>query len=160
MPLRETLTGARFLDWVGLLARFIVGGVWIYAGWLKAFNPYSAGAAVRAYRLFPNDLATIIGQTLPWIEIGLGLLLVLGLFVRISAVISILLFLAFIAGIASAWARGLTIDCGCFGGGGQVAPGETKYLQEIIRDTGLIVLSAFLTWRPVSKWALDGNRLA
>ncbi len=41
---------------------------------------------------------------------------------------------AFIIGISQAWARGLTIDCGCFGGGGQIGAAETRYPQEIARD--------------------------
>ena len=51
--------------------------------------------------------------------------------------------IVFIAAVSSAWARGLSIDCGCFGGGGQVAAGQTKYLQEILRDVGLLALAAF-----------------
>ena len=43
----------------------------------------------------------------------------------------------FIIGISQAWARGLTIDCGCFGGGGNIAAAQTQYPQEIARDVGL-----------------------
>ena len=50
---------------------------------------------------------------------------------------STLLMVAFIVGISQAWARGLTIDCGCFGGGGQIGAAETQYPQEIARDVGL-----------------------
>ena len=50
-----------------------------------------------------------------------GVCLVLGLLTRAAAVLSALLFVAFIVGIASAWARGLQIECGCFGGGGTSA---------------------------------------
>ena len=57
---------------------------------------------------------------LPFVEIVLGVLLVLGLFTRPAAIVSTLLMVAFIIGISQAWARGLTIDCGCFGGGGQI----------------------------------------
>ena len=61
----------------------------------------------------------------------------------------------FIAAISKAWARGLTIDCGCFGGGGQVAKGETKYLEEILRDTGLVILAIYLVMYPRGKFSLD-----
>jgi uncharacterized membrane protein YphA (DoxX/SURF4 family) len=144
----------RWIPWIGLVARLTIGIVWLIAGGLKAFNPYSAGAAVRAYEIFPVDLATTIGQILPWIEIGLGVLLILGVYTRTAAAFSAVLFLAFIAGIASAWARGLTIDCGCFGGGGFVEPGETKYLQEILRDIGLILLCGLLVLRPRTRLSL------
>lgn len=147
----------RWVPWAGLIARLTVGGVWIVAGWLKAFNPYSAGAAVRAYEIFPPDLATRIGHALPWIELAMGALLILGIFTRPTAIASAVLLGAFVIGIASAWARGLTIDCGCFGGGGTVAAGETKYLQEILRDLGLILLCALLALRPRTAWGLDSR---
>ena len=62
-----------------------------------------------------------VGHLLPVLEVVVGLCLVLGLLTRGAAVVSALLFVAFIVGIASAWARGLQIDCGCFGGGGTTA---------------------------------------
>ncbi len=64
----------------------------------------------------------------------------------------------FIIAIAQAWARGLNIDCGCFGGGGAVEPGQTKYLQEILRDLGLVFLAAYLIRYPSTKFSLDRNQ--
>jgi len=61
----------------------------------------------------------------------------------------------FIIAIAQAWARGLSIDCGCFGGGGTIDPSKTKYLEEILRDTGLALLGLYLLRYPVSKFALE-----
>ena len=58
-------------------------------------------------------------------------------------------------GIAQAWARGLTIDCGCFGGGGQVSADQTRYGEEILRDVGLLLAAAFLVRWPHSRLALD-----
>ncbi|HRA27737.1 MauE/DoxX family redox-associated membrane protein, partial [Ornithinibacter sp.] len=69
--------------------------------------------------------------------------------------VSTLLMVAFIIGIAQAWARGLTIDCGCFGGGGQVAAGETKYGTDIARDATFALAGAWLWWRPRSLASLD-----
>ena len=139
---------ARVKDVLGLLARLILGGVLIYAGAVKVGKPRTSQRAVQAYDVLPYDLAGWVGLILPFAEIVLGLLLVLGLFTRLAAAISALLMAAFIVGIAQAWARGLTIDCGCFGGGGQVTAGETAYPQEIARDLGLALCGAWLWWRP------------
>jgi hypothetical protein len=68
-----------------------------------------------------------------------------------------LIMIAFVIAIAQAWARGLNIDCGCFGGGGAVEPGETKYLQAILRDIGLVFLAGFLIRYPLTKFSLDKN---
>jgi hypothetical protein len=66
--------------------------------------------------------------------------------------------IVFIIAIAQAWARGLNIDCGCFGGGGAVEPGQTKYLQEILRDIVLVFLAAYLIRYPTTKFSLDKNQ--
>ena len=110
---------------------------------------------MQAYELFPMELAKWIGLALPFVEIALGLLLVLGLFTRIAAIASTLLMVAFILGISQAWARGLTIDCGCFGGGGQIGANETKYPQEIARDAAFALTGAWLWWRPRTLASLD-----
>jgi len=151
------LTRENFLPWLGLAARLALGGVLVVAGAIKIPYPYKAAAAMRAYELLPNSFASFFGYILPWFEVGLGLLLILGVATRISGLIGALLMLLFIGAISSAWARGLTIDCGCFGGGGQVAAGETKYLQEIIRDIALAVAGFYLYFRPDSHFALDNR---
>ena len=158
MKLPTFLTDTR-LNWFGLFARLTLGGVIFAAGALKVTTPYKSAAAMRAYELLPISIANFFGYALPWFEVGLGALLILGVATRLSGFIAGSLMIAFIFAIASAWARGLSIDCGCFGGGGQVAPGETKYLQEIVRDFGLAFLSFYLYWRPHTKWALEpGSR--
>ena len=142
-------------DWFGLLARLLTGGVWIVAGALKLPHPDDSVRAVRAYDLLPEAVVPAVGHLLPVVEVVIGLCLVVGVLVRGMSVVSALLFVAFIIGIASAWARGLSIDCGCFGGGGQIPDAAEKYPGEIARDVGLLALSAWLVVRPRSRLALD-----
>ncbi|NBR94110.1 MAG: DoxX family membrane protein [Actinobacteria bacterium] len=150
-------TKENLLPWIGVVARLALGGVLLVAGAIKIPYPYKAAAAMRAYELLPNSFASFFGYILPWFEVGLGLLLILGVATRLSALLCGLLMLLFIGAISSAWARGLTIDCGCFGGGGQVAAGETRYLQEIIRDIALAVTALYLYFQPHSRFALDNR---
>jgi uncharacterized membrane protein YphA (DoxX/SURF4 family) len=131
---------------LAVLARLVTGGVWIWAGAAKLSDPYGAVLAVRAYQLLPSGLATTVGHLLPTLEIVVGAALVLGLLTRGAAVISGLLFVAFIIGISSAWARGLQIDCGCFGGGGFDPDAASKYPWEIARDAALLLASVFLVF--------------
>lgn len=145
----------RVRDVVGLLARLFLGIVLIVAGAAKVGHPVTSQRAVQAYQIFPFELAGSIGLVLPFLEIILGVLLVLGLFTRLAAAVSTVLMVAFIIGISQAWARGLAIDCGCFGGGGQIAPDATKYPQEIARDLSLALAGAWLAWRPRSLASLD-----
>jgi uncharacterized membrane protein YphA (DoxX/SURF4 family) len=110
---------------------------------------------VRAYEILPISIANFLGVVLPFFEIAIGLLLILGAGTRISAALGGFTMVIFIIAIAQAWARGLNIDCGCFGGGGSVAPGQTRYLQEILRDAGLAALALFLIRYPLTKFAVD-----
>jgi uncharacterized membrane protein YphA (DoxX/SURF4 family) len=144
---------------VGLLARMLVGGVWVVAGALKLPDPNENVRAVRAYDLLPEAAVPVVGHALPILEILVGLCLLLGLFTRVAAVVSALLLMAFVVGIGSAWGRGLSIECGCFGGGaGPAANAAAKYPWEIARDVGLLALSVWLVRRPRTPWATD-NRL-
>ncbi|QIG42075.1 DoxX family membrane protein [Nocardioides anomalus] len=142
-------------EWAGTLARLVTGIVWIVAGGLKLADPYASVEAVRAYDLLPESLVPTVGHLLPVVEVVLGALLVLGLLTRGAAVVSALLLAAFIVGIASVWARGLSIECGCFGGGGAKEGADSAYPWEIARDSGLLVLSLFLVWLRRSRLALD-----
>ena len=141
--------------WLTLLARLILGAVLLVAGALKVPNLPKSAMAVRAYEMLPIPMANFLGYTLPWIEIGLGLLLIVGVTVKISGALGGLTMLAFIIAIAQAWARGLSIDCGCFGGGGTIDPEDTKYLSEIIRDIGLMGLGIFLYLYPKGRFAIE-----
>ncbi|KRF17679.1 DoxX family protein [Nocardioides sp. Soil797] len=141
--------------WFALGARLLVGVVWIVAGALKLPDPAASVRAVRAYDLLPESVVPVTGHVLPVVEIVIGLALVLGLMTRLMAVVSGLLFVAFIIGIASAWARGMQIECGCFGGGGYSTDATGDYPWEIARDTGLLLVSGFLVWCRRSRLALD-----
>lgn len=141
--------------WIGLFARLILGGVLFVAGYLKVSAPDKSQMAVRAYEMLPISVANALGLVLPFAEVAIGALLILGSLTRAMAALGGFTMVIFIIAISQAWARGLNIDCGCFGGGGAVEPGQTKYLQEILRDTGLALLAAYLIRYPVTKFSVD-----
>jgi uncharacterized membrane protein YphA (DoxX/SURF4 family) len=149
--------GGRRADSVGLLARLVLGGVLLVAGALKVTVPSVSARAVRAFQILPFDFAGYVGYALPVVEIAVGLLLIIGLFTRVSAAVGGLLMLAFIVGISSAWMRGLSIDCGCFGGGGTIGAAQTQYLADILRDAGLVACAAWLVARPRTAYSLDSR---
>jgi len=143
------------LRWTGLLARLIVGGVWIYAGALKVGDPEASVAAVRAYQLLPMGLADTVGRVLPMLEIVVGVCLIVGLLTRVFGGLSALMQLAFIIGIASVWARGIEINCGCFGDGGPNPNASEQYPWEIARDAGLMALSLLLVVLRSTPYTVD-----
>jgi uncharacterized membrane protein YphA (DoxX/SURF4 family) len=144
-----------YQPWLTLIARLILGGVLLAAGGLKIGNLQKSAMSVRAYELLPVWLANFFGYVLPWIEIGMGLLLIAGVAVSIVGLLGALTMFAFVVAIAQAWARGLSIDCGCFGGGGQVDPEDTKYLSTILRDIGFLLLGVYLYYFPKGKFGIE-----
>lgn len=143
------------LDVVGTVVRLGLAAVWLTSGILKAVDPDQTYVAVRAYDVLPMAGVEIVAAILPWFEIALGVLILIGAGLRLVAALSAALLLMFIAGVVQAWARGLSIDCGCFGGGGAVAAGQTAYVQELLRDIGFIVLAAWMIVRPRTLLSLD-----
>lgn len=152
---RSPLASVGGLGWIGLLCRLVLGAVLIVAGALKVGDLDQSVLAVRGYQVLPYDLAVVVGYVLPPLEIFVGALLVLGLFTRWAAVLGGLMMAAFVVGIAQAWIRGLSIDCGCFGGGGEVAPDQTRYAVELARDVALLAVAAFLVAFPRTPFALE-----
>jgi uncharacterized membrane protein YphA (DoxX/SURF4 family) len=144
------------LDVIGTLFRLGLATVWLITGALKAGDPNQTQTAVRAYKVLPDTLVNPVAGVLPFLELAFGLLVLLGIGSRLMGVLSALLLLVYIAGVAQSAARGLTIDCGCFGGGGQVSAGQTHYTQEILRDTGFLVLAVWLAVRPRTLFSVDG----
>jgi uncharacterized membrane protein YphA (DoxX/SURF4 family) len=114
-----------YQPWLTLVARLILGGVLLAAGGLKIGNLQKSAMAVRAYEMLPVGLANFLGYVLPWVEIGIGLLLIVGVAVAISGLL------------------------------GALDPEDTKYLSEIIRDIGLLVLGIYLYYFPKGKFGLD-----
>lgn len=151
----SVLANPRHRDVLGLLARLVLGGFVLVAGLLKVAELETSARAVRAYQLLPYDLAGYVGYALPILEVAVGALLVLGLFTRGGAAVGGVLMAVFIVGIASAWARGLSIDCGCFGTGGTIAAAQTQYPQEIARDVGLLACAVLLVLRPRTALSLE-----
>lgn len=144
----------RIQPYLTLVARLAMAAVLIYSG-LTKIHPAENVIAVQAYKLFPDSVSTVIGYGQPYLEIAVGLLLLVGLASRFVALLAALLMLIFIAGIISVWARGMTINCGCFGGGGTVAAGQTHYLREILRDVGFMIIAGWIAVFPRCRVSVD-----
>ena len=150
----------KYQPFITLVCRLLLGGVLLVAGGLKSFKPSESAGAVAAYKILPTNLAHLIGYALPWLEIAIGILLIIGLSTRFAAVIGTGVMIIFIAAIISVWARGILIDCGCFGGGGEVDPSKAAeahgaYLKEILRDLGLALCGTYLYFFPYGRLSIE-----
>jgi uncharacterized membrane protein YphA (DoxX/SURF4 family) len=97
------------------LLRLILGVLLLVTGALKAGHAPALASAIAGFRLLPGEIVAPMALVLPYFELLLGLYLVIGLFTRIVAWISVVQFVLYAAAIASAAIRGIPANCGCFG---------------------------------------------
>lgn len=138
----------RAIIWIG---RLVLGGIFIYAGYAKIFLPIMhprppIGVAlaffaltVGSYQLLPPWGVNLVAHTLPFAEIVLGLLLIIGRQLRVWATLATLLILGFFAAVVRSYAMGLQINCGCF-----AAP-EPLTVWTVVRDGLLAALALVMT---------------
>ncbi|MCL1898314.1 MAG: DoxX family membrane protein [Micrococcales bacterium] len=142
--------------WVSLLLRLAIAAVALWAAIPKLVDIAQAQRATAAYQIFPVWASDLIGIAVPVVELAIAICLLAGFLTRYAAAVFGLMMVAFVVGIASAWARGLNIDCGCFGGGGELpADQAAKYGLEIARDVGLAAAATVLMIWPSSPASID-----
>jgi uncharacterized membrane protein YphA (DoxX/SURF4 family) len=124
-----------------LIARLIVGGVFVYAGILKMSSPLEFADEIAAYQLLPASAINPLALGLPFFEITCGLLVMAGFHIRIGSTGISAMLLMFMGAIALALKKGLLIDCGCFGGHSWF---ESNLWVALGRDGLLLLLAAFI----------------
>src|SRR5438105_2746182 len=97
------------------IVALIIGGIFIYAGVIKAMDPVGFANDIDNYKILPWPLAVRLAFYLPWLEMLCGLALILRFFYRGGLFILTALISIFIIASVIAKARGLDVTCGCFG---------------------------------------------
>ncbi|MFW5944887.1 MAG: MauE/DoxX family redox-associated membrane protein [Bacteroidota bacterium] len=96
------------------ILRLIMGGIFLYAAWDKMAHTDQFAEVIMNYEILPNKYINLAAIWLAALEVLIGLMIVLGIWVRANAFLMSVLMLIFIAGIASALYRGIDLTCGCF----------------------------------------------
>ena len=136
----------RFLPTMATVARWFVGTVFLVSALGKVVDPAAFASNVAAYRLIPFGAVNVFSLMLAWTELLVGLSLLNGVAYRSAALLSAAMNIVFIIAVASAMARGLSIECGCF-----TLAKSTAGWSLIARDVVLLALSVFLTLAPSPK---------
>ena len=132
--------------------RVFLAFVFIYAAVLKIAEPSDFSQAIANYKLMPDNFINILAIILPWIEISAGLLLLFGVVVKENSLIISGMLIIFIIAIAISLARGLNIDCGCFGTTNGNDIGLVKLFQNIgLLAIGIILIIYNSTFLPMNK---------
>jgi uncharacterized membrane protein YphA (DoxX/SURF4 family) len=132
-------------DYGLMVVRLIAGGVFLYAGWQKFADPNQFADSIAAYQLLPQQLIDLCALSVPPLELIIGFLLLVGWQRRVAVLSASILTGVFIAAIISAIARGLTINCGCFGAG---TSAKSILALELSRD---LVMEAALLWEYIRQ---------
>jgi uncharacterized membrane protein YphA (DoxX/SURF4 family) len=129
--------------------RVVLGALFIWAGTMKVLDVSSFVETVGYFKIAPFDAAPWdmwLGYMLPVFEIIVGAALILGVLLK-GAMVSVLVLTAgFLAAVISAHARGLNIECGCFG---KALSFDNYYthIAVLIVMTGMAVVLCFLEVR-------------
>jgi len=123
-------------------SRLFLGGIFVYAGMIKAEDPVIFAGQVANYQLLPYAWNYLVAAILPYLEVISGVLLVLNRWVRPSTLVLGILNLIFMVALTSLIVHGIDIDCGCFRPDADV---QTSPLSALIRDLGIMLL-ILMTW--------------
>jgi uncharacterized membrane protein YphA (DoxX/SURF4 family) len=128
------------------LLRLGLGALFLAAGVAKLRDPAAFATEIANYRLLPG-LAAYLATALPMLELVLGATLLLGTATwrRAAALASAGLLIVFTVAVSQVVARGINVDCGCFGGSSGPVTGWT-----VARDLALLAAAGllFVTTRP------------
>ncbi len=141
--------------WISAVVRLAMAGILIAAAIPTMLEVDESVRAVRAYRLLPEAVVPFVGTALPYVELVLAALLILGVFTRSTALVWLVMTTAFAFGMAWAWAKGYSTDCGCSGGGADGAAAAPDYLRSMLERIGLVGLGVFLLVFPRTTTSFD-----
>jgi uncharacterized membrane protein YphA (DoxX/SURF4 family) len=122
-------------------ARLALAAVFLWAAYTKLRDPWMVFAMeIDAMQIVPNAMVEAVARTMPWLELALGILLVIGIQTRYVAAAATVLLLGFFSMLLFLYLKGFQGDCGCFG------PGERLGPKTLARDGALVLLSIWVTW--------------
>jgi uncharacterized membrane protein YphA (DoxX/SURF4 family) len=138
-------------DRVVLVLRVALGLVFLAAGGLKVGHADVFASEIAGFQLLPHALIAPLALLLPFLELMIGVYLVLGLFTRFAAWLAALEMAVFAGAIASAVLRGISTSCGCFG----PSDHATTSWPEVGRDLGFTLAAVIIAWWAPGALALD-----
>jgi uncharacterized membrane protein YphA (DoxX/SURF4 family) len=123
-----------------LAARIVLGAVFVYAAYVKLRDPWQLFAmSINSYEVLPLAMAETAAHVIPWVELALGLMVIAGIWLRVTGTILSLVLLTFFTLMVRAYAKGMQINCGCFG------PGEAISWKTLLRDGSMAAAAIAMT---------------
>ena len=126
--------------WCIVLVRLVLGGIFLFAGVIKAGASEKFALALVPFSILPESWTGPFAVTLAWTEISAGLLILLPRVHRLGSALILCLALLFIGVLTWALSNGLIVSCGCFGG--DEPPSAAAMQMAILRDLGIAAAAA------------------
>jgi uncharacterized membrane protein YphA (DoxX/SURF4 family) len=123
------------------VCRIGIGLVMLAAALGKIGDPAAFSTQIHHYRLVPVGAENLLAILLPWVELLAGLSLVLGAHARSGAWLSAAMMAVFTLAVSTAVARGLDIECGCFGTADASHVGGMKLAENLLLTGAALVAS-------------------
>lgn len=125
-----------------LILALLVGGVFIYAGVLKARDPLRFASDISNYAMISWPLGVRVAFYLPWLEIICGVALILQRLFAGAILLSVLMVAVFVGATVWARAHGIDVACGCFG----TVSSNLTLTWHLVLNAGLFVALGALWW--------------
>jgi len=135
--------------------RWCLGGLFLYAGIMKAHDPAGFALVIYNYKLLPGWMVNPLAIVLPWVEILAGLCLVLGVYLTGGTVLVTGLLVIFAGALGINAVRGLDVACGCFSGSAGGDPVTWRYLA---RDLVLLCMGLYVFFFDRGSMSFAGVR--
>ena len=143
----------KFVNYIVLLVRLVLVAAFLLAAIPKIQDPVAFAISVESYRILTGQAVLWVALVLPWLELVIGFGLLVPKMRRASSLLIILLLFIFVGLHASAWIRGLDIDCGCYA----IESVSSNYFLLISRNCALIIAAVFVLTRDWRNHAWNGK---
>lgn len=139
---------------LALPVRLVLGGLFLFAAYVKLGDPQQFAFSVHAFKILPEHLSILATFAIPWVEIVLGACLVLGCWTRAASILLFLLIAGFLGGIISVIVRKMDVTCGCFGKFEIPCTGPIG-ICHVVRNTVLLAGAAYIALAGPGPVAVD-----
>jgi uncharacterized membrane protein YphA (DoxX/SURF4 family) len=132
-------------------ARLVLGVIFIYASYDKILNPKAFAEVIYNYQILPNGLINVTAIFLPWLEILMGVFLIVGFWMPGTILWCNILLVVYIGALCFNLARGIDVNCGCF----STTKGSSISIETILWDAAFLALSVYLLFFVFNKRTSD-----
>lgn len=139
------------------LFRIVVGGIFLIAGLAKISDSARFLLSLREFQLFPSTIERFLAVYLPWLEFVLGFFIMTGLLYRTASILLAVLSGIFTLAIISVMARGIVVDCGCFGLMADILKiPDAADIKAVVRNLIFIGMCVYVAAAKKSAFSLEG----